>query len=197
MKPIQRHNNSGLRKAGSPNKLRSRFWINNGSLVSGALTVISGLVLQLGFHFGHGRQMHEPGREANNEQMRGFASAPDVWGFSYSEWSVFHKYAIVLFALIMIIHIYLHMNWYKAIFSGKAWSKNRQTIILSVLFILTAFSGLIPWLVDLLAGSGNTRLGLIEIHDKLALLLVVFLFLHVAKRQKWYSSTFSKLKGAN
>lgn len=197
MEPIQRHNNSGLRKTGSPNKLRSRFWINNGVLVSGVLTVISGLVLQLGFHFGHGRQMHEPLHEANYEQMRGFASAPDVWGFSYSEWSVLHKSAILVFALLMIIHICLHINWYKAMFSGKAWRKNRQTIILSVLFILTAFSGLIPWFVDLLAGSDDARLELIEIHDKLALLLVVFLILHVAKRQKWFGSTFSKLADRN
>lgn len=197
MEPIQKHNNSGLRKAGSPNNLYRRFWINNGLLVSGALTVISGLALQLGFHFGHGRQMHEPGREANYEQMRGFANAPDVWGFSYSEWSVFHKYAIVLFALLMLIHIYLHTNWYKAISSGKAWHKNRQTILLSVLFIFTALSGLIPWFVYLLSGSGDARLGLIEIHDKLALLLVIFLLLHVAKRQKWFSTTFSKLAGKN
>jgi hypothetical protein len=195
MEPIQKNNNSRLRKTGSPNNLFRRFWINNGLLVSGALTVISGLVLQFGFHIGHGRQMHEPGHETNYEQMRGFSSAPDVWGFGYSEWSVFHKYAIVLFALLMIIHIYLHMNWYKAVFSGKVWRKNRQVIILSVLFILTAFSGLIPWFVDLLAENGDAHFGLIEIHDKLALILVVFLVLHVAKRQKWFGSTFSKLAG--
>jgi hypothetical protein len=95
----------------------------------------------------------------------------------------------------MIVHIYLHINWYKAVITGKVFRKNRQVLIWSALFIFTAFSGLIPWFVDLFAGSGDARLGLIEIHDKLALVLIIYLVLHLAKQLKWFGTAFLKLAG--
>jgi hypothetical protein len=33
----------------------------------------------------------------------------------------------------------------------------------------------------------------IEIHDKITLILIVFLILHIIKRLKWFSSAFGKL----
>jgi hypothetical protein len=195
MELTQKNSSLGSRKNNHQKSLVLKFLVNNGLLVSGVLTTLSGLVLQLGFHMGSARQMHGDVHGVDYEQARGFQNRPDVWTLGYSDWSVLHKYAIVLLSLQMIIHIYLHINWYKAVITGNVFRKNRQVLILSVLFIFTAFSGLIPWFVDLLAGSGETRLGLIEIHDKLALVLIIYLVLHVARRLKWFGTTFLKLAG--
>jgi hypothetical protein len=68
----------------------------------------------------------------------------------------------------------------------KLLTRNSQVIILSVLFILVAITGFTPWFIHLLKGDEMVRKTFIEIHDKLALLLSVFLLLHIAKRLKWF-----------
>lgn len=195
MEPIQKSNKTGLSKNSVQKSLFLRFLVNNVLVVSGALTIISGLILQLGYHMGSARQMHGHGHGGNYEQMRGFQNRPAIWTLSYSDWSVLHKYAIVLLSLAVIVHVYLHISWYKAVISGKVLRKNHQVLVLSGLFAFTALSGLIPWLVDLLADGKKARLGLIEIHDKLALVLIIYLVLHVARRLKWFRSAFLKLAG--
>ncbi|HEX3008207.1 MAG TPA: hypothetical protein VHO90_11405, partial [Bacteroidales bacterium] len=77
------------------------------------------------------------------------------------------------------------------------FAKNLQPIILSVLFIIVALTGLIPWIVTLWGNHNHSRLFLIEIHDKLAIVLTVYLVLHVAKRLKWFSNVYGKLKKAS
>jgi uncharacterized membrane protein (DUF485 family) len=84
----------------------------------------------------------------------------------------------------MIMHIYQHWNWYKAVVRKRLFTKNIQVIILSLLFALVAITGFVPWLIDLLNGDDMLRQGIIEIHDKFALILSVFLILHIAKRLK-------------
>jgi len=71
--------------------------------------------------------------------------------------------------------------------------KNLQVIILTVLFILVALTGLIPWFIDLSGTINGFRVGLIEIHDKLTLVLIIFLVLHFVKRSKWYKLAYKKV----
>ena len=73
-------------------------------------------------------------------------------------------------------------------------AKNRQVMILSMIFILAAITGYIPWFIKLTRGNMIIRKFYIEIHDKLALILFVFFVLHVVKRLKWFVSTLRKLK---
>lgn len=172
------------------------FMINNLLLAVGLLMVLSGMVLQLGFHAGG----HERGADiihsgaAQYEEVRKIDPDKIVCGFNYSGWSAAHKFAVVSFSLLMIYHIYTHWNWYKGVIYKHLIGKNAQVITLSILFLLAAVTGLIPWFVDLYGGPVVVRISLIEIHDKLTLVLIIYFILHIIKRSKWYAAAYAKLK---
>lgn len=117
-----------------------------------------------------------------------------VFGINYHGWSVVHKISIGLLSLFMIYHFYYHWKWYKAVISKRLFSKNQQVLIFSLLFVLAAITGLTPWFIDLLKGDEIHRKVFIEIHDKLAIILSIYLILHIIKRLKWYFTTFNKIK---
>lgn len=180
------------------NKTLTGFIINNLLLISGIMTILSGLIMQLGFHIGgHGEQsvggQHILLQSEKYEQLRGIDMNKFVWGLNYPDWSTTHKIAIVLLSIVMTYHFYAHLKWYKNIIAKGLIRKNHQAIILSVLFLLVALTGLIPWFIDQFQNTGGLRLALIEIHDKIALVLIIYLILHVTGRIKWYSATYARL----
>lgn len=150
-----------------------RFLFNNLLLMVGFITIVSGLTLQLEFHIGGSRM---------------------VCGINQTGWSTIHKIAIILFTLLMIEHYIAHFKWYKNVISKQLVGKNIQVIVLSILFLIVAITGYIPWLINLSGGASIVRLFFIEIHDKVALILVIYLFLHLIKRGKWFMTTYVKLK---
>jgi len=127
------------------------------------------------------------------EQLRGIDRNTIVYGLSYSDWSTTHKFTIVFFSLLMAYHTYIHWKWYKVVITKHLIGKNRQVIILSILFLLAAATGFIPWFIDLSGGNNIIRMLFIEIHHKLTLILIVFLILHFVKRAKWFATTYAKL----
>ena len=177
----------------------NNFLINNLLLVSGLVMIFSGLVLQLGFHMG-GPDEHQIGahdvqsQSIQYEQLREIDTSKIVCGFNYSAWSDIHKFVIVFFSLLMIYHTYVHWKWYKGVFTKHLIGKNKQVIILSVLFLLVAVTGLVPWFIDLSGSTSIFRLLFIEIHDKLTFILIGFLILHIVKRAKWFATANAKLK---
>ena len=155
-----------------------RFITNLGLLVTGLSTVFSGLLIQVEYHIGnHGNIT------ADNQ----------VFGMNYYGWLNLHKISIVLLSLLMICHFYLHWKWYKAIIKKRLLGKNIQVLILSVVFILAAITGLVPWFIYSINGSDTLRKFFVEIHDKITLILLVFLILHVAKRLSWFIVTLKRM----
>lgn len=149
----------------------SKFIINLGLLLTGVVMAFSGMLIQICYHMGnHG--------DINPLTI--------IYGIDYYGWSDIHKISIVAISLFMIFHFILHWKWYKTIIKKKLMGKNRQVIILTILFILVAMTGYIPWFIHLSGSSELTRKGFIEIHDKLTLALLIFLVLHITKRLKWY-----------
>ena len=164
-----------MRKPG----IKSLFNLNILLLVSSIATAFSGLTIMFHYHMGnHGD----------------IITSDTLWGIDYGGWSVIHKIATVVLSLIMAYHILLHWKWYKNVLLKKLLKKNRQVLLLTVIFIITSATGLIPWLV--LSGDEMhiTRRGILEIHDKMGIMLIVFLILHLSKRFKWFTGTYSKLK---
>jgi len=153
--------------------------INLGLLLMGLVMAFTGLLIQLRYHMGnHG------GIETDNM----------VLGFNYFYWSGLHRITIIFISIFMIFHVSLHWIWYRTVIRKKILAKNRQVITLSIVFILVASTGYIPWLIHLAGGSELTRKIFIEIHDKLAMVLFVYLILHLATRLKWFITAFRKLK---
>lgn len=184
-------------------KLKKRtlnnFLVNNLLLFFGLVMIISGLVLQMGFHMGgHERNQIDThniqSQSIQYEELREINVNRTVLGFNYPAWSDIHKYVIVFILLLMIYHTYIHWKWYKGIFTKHLIGKNKQVIILSVLFLLVAVTGFVPWFIDLSGGDSIFRMLFIEIHDKLSLVLIVFLIMHFVGRIEWFSHTYAKLK---
>lgn len=157
----------------------NRFIVNIGLFIFGITTAFSGMLIQIKYHMGnHG-----------NIAIHDF-----VLGLNYHDWSVVHKISIVVLSLFAIYHIYQHWKWYKGVISKRLFAKNQQVLIFSLLFVLVAITGLTPWFIDLLKGDELQRKVFIEIHDKLAIILAVYLILHVIRRMKWFFTTFDKIK---
>ena len=159
---------------------KTLFSINILLLISSITTAFSGLTIMIHYHMGH----------------QGDISTTDLfWGIYYGGWSTIHKTATIALSLIMAYHILLHLKWYKNVLLKKLLTKNRQVILLSVIFIVTALTGFIPWLLQSGDVSDIPQRGLIEIHDKMGIVFIVFLVLHVSKRFNWFTNTYAKLKG--
>ena len=160
-------------------KTISRFIINLGLFVSGIASVFSGIFIQVKYHMGnHGS----------------IAADESLSGIDYHGWSVVHKTSIIVLTLLLVCHIYLHWNWYKALIARRLFAKNQQVLVFSLLFLLVAITGLTPWFIDLLNGSETQRKAFIEIHDKIALIFSVYLVLHIISRLKWYFNAFDKIR---
>ncbi len=145
--------------------------INSGLLLSGLVMIFSGLLIQAEYHMeGHG--------EIDTEKI--------VIGFIYSAWSAIHKTSAIIVLSLMAFHILQHWSWFKSILKKRLFRKNRQVLILTIVFIIVTITGLIPWGIKLSSGNEAIRKAYIEIHDKIALVLFVYLILHISKRINYY-----------
>lgn len=152
--------------------IRKNKWILNYILLlAGISASVSGIVMQIAYHFGNPDDITKANRIV-------------LW-LDYADWSVVHKIVIVIFVLSVVYHIYVHRKWYKAVL-GKPYlcKKNRQVLLFSGLFILSTITGLIPWIIDVFGMSQFSRIIFIEIHDKISLILFVFILLHAIRRAK-------------
>jgi hypothetical protein len=152
--------------------------VNFGLFCSGFISAFSGLAIQFNYHIGH----HEA-IDTNNK----------VLGFDYSGWTDVHKISIVFLTIFAITHIARHWKWYSSVVRKKLFSKNSQVLTLTMIFILVALTGYIPWLINMSGGNEITRKVFMEIHDKLTLILIIFLVLHIIKRFKWFMGNIRRL----
>jgi len=142
--------------------------------------VFSGLLLQISYHMGH-----HGGIDTNHL----------VLGLNYFNWSDIHLISIVLVSIGIVFHIVLHWKWYMVVLQKrKLVFKNQQAILLTIVFLIVALTGYIPWFIKLGGGPELSRRDFIEIHDKITWVLLVYLVFHVTKRFKWYFTTFKKVK---
>lgn len=149
--------------------IRKNKWVCNVILLlAGIATSLSGIFIQGGYHLGNS----DP-------------TTKIIFGLDYETWSFVHKISIVIFMLFCMYHLSVHRKWYKVVLAKQLLrKKNRQVLYLSFFFLLSAVTGLIPWSIDCLEGSINLRRLFIEIHDKVSLLLVLFILLHAIKRRE-------------
>lgn len=160
------------------NKNVKSFIVNTGLLISGVFAIFTGMLIQTQYHMGnHGNINFDK----------------SVLEISYSDWSAIHKLTIIVLSIFIAFHFALHWKWYKAVIGKGLINKNIQVITLTILFTLVAITGFVPWFIDLQHGHQMIRKAFIEIHDKLAIVLSIYLILHVIKRMKWFFSTYKKI----
>ncbi|MCU4158092.1 DUF4405 domain-containing protein [Carboxylicivirga sp. A043] len=156
----------------------NKMLINIGLLVFLIFTIVSGLLIQIKYHIG----MH-----SENIMDK------SVISFDYYDWSCFHKISIVPLFVLIVFHISLNWKWFRTVISKRLFNKNRQVITLTLIFVLVAITGFVPWIIDLAEGNEMTRKRLIEFHDKIAIILSIYFILHIMKRLKWYLTSIEKM----
>jgi hypothetical protein len=151
---------------------------NLGLLLTGMAMAFSGFLIQFSYHMGH---------------HGGIDQSTLVLGLTYAGWSEIHKISVVIISFLSSAHIILHWKWYKAIVRKKSFGKTKLVSTLTILFLIVAITGYIPWYIDLAGGQDATRKSFIEVHDKLTFILIVYLVIHVIRRMKWFITSFRKL----
>jgi hypothetical protein len=149
----------------SGKKLKLGLLVNIGLLVSGLAMSFSGFFVQFRYHMGHNPL-------TNNSALPA----------GYYNWTSIHKVSIIIFSVLAAYHFIRHRKWYKTIIVKKLASANKLQIILTIIFILAAITGYIPWIINLTGGPETARKFLIEIHDKITILLFVCLIMHISRR---------------
>lgn len=157
------------------------FLINLALLIFCITMAFSGLMIQIGYHMG---------RHENIDATR------LVLGLTYFNWSAIHKISGVAASISAVLHIILHGKWYKTVLRKKSLIiKNQQVLVLSIVFILAAGTGYLAWFITSSSGSYSSGKFYIEMHDKIALILLAYLILHAAERLKWFLTALaSKVK---
>lgn len=142
------------------------------------ILAFSGLLLQHNYHLEH------------------MADTVSVLGLNRSGWLLLHKITAVLSAAGVSLHVSLHINWLKAVFLKKLYKKpNRNiqiTLWLLILAAATILTGIYPWLF---APTAQIRHNFIEIHDKIGILLAILFILHKINHWRWFTHTFSHIRG--
>ena len=139
-------------------------------LAAAAVTSLSGVIIQVGYHIGNPSTLIKTTRT--------------MWGLLYRHWQLIHLTAAFLFLVLSVYHLYKHRKWYKGVIKKRTFSRHKELLLFTLIFALSAVAGLIPWTGSLFVPTSTTRCAIIEIHDKIALLLIVFIYLHIAKRVK-------------
>ena len=91
-------------------------------------------------------------------------------------WHSFHLWTSIMLLVLMIIHIKIHWSWYKHLFQKGLGNKSRTTVVLSLIFLLLASTGII------LLGSECRRSAIGIWHFYLGIAMIILAVMHIFKR---------------
>lgn len=144
-------------------KARRNYYLDIASLLPFLLLLFTGIIMLM-YHTG------KPYLETTLGRDREF-------------WLNTHIVFGVISFVMTTIHVSLHVNWLKKLFTGKLknkyWIRN---LILLIVFSLTILTSAIPWLI---LDESNTASMLLGIHNKMGLLLIIFFVVHLLTYSKW------------
>lgn len=147
--------------------MKSRRWLNLGLLGTGAVSLVSGFLIQFTYHMHHG------------VAVRGTRL---VWGLGYPAWALIHQIASALMLAVAGWHLWLNRKPLLALLKRDGrW--RRQAPIFFVLFTLAVITAVVAWTAGKLFDGQVTERALVEIHDKLTIPMSVLLVLHTWQRR--------------
>lgn len=111
-----------------------------------------------------------------------------VIGVNRSGWLCLHKIASVIALLGITIHVYLHTGWIKMLFKKKTLRRANKTtkitVLLLIAFIAASLTGITCWLI-LPAHVRLDTFEIIEIHEKIGIVLTVLFIFHFVNHWRW------------
>ena len=105
----------------------------------------------------------------------GHGGIHEVW----HRWAVFHVLTSLAMLILGTLHVQTHWAWYKGWFRNGLGKRSRVTALLSCIFLLVVFTGII--LLSAVEGEGSA-IGLW--HYRIGLLLTLISLGHIIKRWK-------------
>ena len=105
--------------------------------------------------------------------VAGYGDVHEIW----HNWAVVHVITSLLFLIFGIVHVKMHMGWYKSLFAKGIGNKSRVTLLLSVFFSIVTLTGVA--LIACVDGA-NSSMGLW--HYRIGLIIMVISIAHIVKR---------------
>lgn len=152
-------------------KSEKNYYVDIVSLLLFLILLFSGIIM-LGYHAGK-------------------SATQSTLNFSYDFWMQTHIIFAVISFVAICIHLSLHINWFKKLFSGKTNNKHWvSNLILIFLFLITTLTSILPWLNIVNSDYKSLLLG---IHNKFGLLLLIFFVVHLFSYFNWLVNTTRKI----
>jgi hypothetical protein len=157
-------------------KTAINYWVNVSSLLPFILLIITGLILQANYHFSHKPEEYE------------------VFSMNKKYWLLLHKIFALISTPIIFFHLALHFRWIKNLFMNKISSKGnkivRTTKVLLILYFLTFITSMVSWLF---LEDPHAKRMIIELHDKIALIIIIYFTIHIIQHFKWLVKNTQKI----
>lgn len=157
---------------------KTNFYLNLLNVVPFLILISSGILLQLEYHMHHQPDEHL------------------IAGLNRSGWLLLHRITAALSLVGITAHCILHRKFIAAttrrILDRRSMANVHTSYYLLILCIPTVITGMASWIA--LNGNTHARLMLVEIHDKLALLMVAFSLVHIVSRAGWMLKTYQRLR---
>jgi hypothetical protein len=154
------------------------FYMNLLNFTPFLFVILTGLVLQLAYHF--------------NRMPENYT----VLIMTKSGWLILHKISAAVSLSGIITHCVLHRKYIisasKKIINLKQGASILLSYYLFILLIPTCLTVMISWIF--LSHGSHARSILVEIHDKLALILILLSGIHIISRMKWMINMYQKIR---
>ncbi len=151
------------------NSVKTNFYLDLANIIPFIMLIYTGLLLQGEYHM-HGQ--------------------PDwyrVWGLDRSGWLLLHKISAVISLTGITAHCLLHRKvitaTVKRIFKSNSRTKVLLSFYLLLVYIPASLTALVAW--AMFKNGDSARFLLLEVHDKLTLLLIILAVVHFATRLRW------------
>ncbi len=157
--------------------IAANYRVDIATILPFLMMLATGVLIQAAYHFGHHPAEYQ------------------VMGIARSGWVNVHRLSSVAAIACVAFHLYLHREYIGNVLLKKLLKRGagriRENFWLLVIFMVTSLTGVVSWL--LLPAQANRIL--VEIHDKLGLVLIVLSLHHVAHRWGWLKKRTAELFG--
>ena len=158
--------------------VRNRLYLNLCNLVFFLIVAFTGSVIQIQYH------------------MHGLPEAYSVMGFDKTGWVLLHKASAVVFFTGLVVHCLVNWGFVatstRRIFGGKPKPFSSHSYWLFLISAPVCLTAMASWI--LFGGKERARFALVETHDKLGWLLVIFGLIHLISRSGRIVSACRKLR---
>ncbi|MBN2403042.1 MAG: DUF4405 domain-containing protein [Spirochaetes bacterium] len=157
--------------------VKLNFYLNLLNFLPFVILTVSGMIIQIEYH------IHE------------LPDAYVVSGLNRSGWLLIHKISSVISFAGIVLHCIMHRKYIVTVTKKILNRKNKPKILLSyyllIIYIPASLICLFTWIF--LNHEDTLRHTLIEVHDKLTILLIIFTAMHLIQRAGWMVRTIKKL----